>query len=526
MVITEIGGTVGDIESLPFLEAIRQFPVDVGRRRCMYIHLTLVPYIGHAGELKTKPTQHSVNELRRIGIQPDMVVCRSEGGLPSDVRKKIALFASLPMEAIVSARDVDNIYKVPLYFHAEGVDDFVLEHFGIEASRRPTSATGSGSCAAPARPRTTTRCGSRSSASTSSSRTRTCRSPRRCATPASSTAARSRSTGWTPRRSTTSEVRDARRAGRRHPHPRRLRRARDRGQDHRLADRARAEDPVPRHLPRHADGGGRLRAPRGRHGRRELDRVRPRDAVPGDRPAARAEGGRRHGRHDAPGRRPDQAARGHQGARALRRGRDLRAPPASLRGQQLPAQAARGRGPRDLGHVAGRPAGRDHRDPRPPVLRGLAVPPGVQVAPRAPGAAVPRVRGRRARPRPRAPCRRRSRRTRPHTAREARVRGREGPARRAVRGAVPHPEPVRARARVRRPRDRRAARHGPRGRGGRDRQPAGADLDGRARALGAAVRAPRHRRDRRRRSSRCSSTAAGRTPTTASSAPTTRPRWR
>src|ERR687886_2656499 len=133
VVITEIGGTVGDIESLPFLEAIRQFPVDVGRRRCMFIHLTLVPYIGHAGELKTKPTQHSVNELRRIGIQPDMVVCRSEGGLPQDVRRKIALFASLPEDAIVSGRDVDNIYKVPLYFHAEGVDDFVADHFGLDA---------------------------------------------------------------------------------------------------------------------------------------------------------------------------------------------------------------------------------------------------------------------------------------------------------------------------------------------------------------------------------------------------------
>ena len=95
-VITEIGGTVGDIESLPFLEAIRQFPVDVGRRRCMFIHLTLVPYIGHAGELKTKPTQHSVNELRRIGIAPDMVVCRSESALSPDIRRKIALFASLP----------------------------------------------------------------------------------------------------------------------------------------------------------------------------------------------------------------------------------------------------------------------------------------------------------------------------------------------------------------------------------------------------------------------------------------------
>jgi CTP synthase len=132
-VITEIGGTVGDIESLPFLEAIRQFPVDVGRRRCMFIHLTLVPYIGHAGELKTKPTQHSVNELRRIGIAPDMVVCRSESELSSDIRRKIALFASLPVEAVVSAYDVPDIYRVPLVFHDEGVDDYILrEHFGLE----------------------------------------------------------------------------------------------------------------------------------------------------------------------------------------------------------------------------------------------------------------------------------------------------------------------------------------------------------------------------------------------------------
>jgi CTP synthase len=141
-VITEIGGTVGDIESLPFLEAIRQFPVDVGRRRCMFIHLTLVPYIGHAGELKTKPTQHSVNELRRIGIAPDMLMCRSEGSLSSEIRKKIALFASLPSEAIVSACDVDNIYEVPLTFREQGVDDFVLEHFGLEASPPASSRDG------------------------------------------------------------------------------------------------------------------------------------------------------------------------------------------------------------------------------------------------------------------------------------------------------------------------------------------------------------------------------------------------
>jgi CTP synthase len=133
-VITEIGGTVGDIESLPFLEAIRQFPVDVGRRRCMFIHLTLVPWINHAGELKTKPTQHSVNELRRIGINPDMVMCRSTSELSTEIRSKIALFASLPLDAVVSAYDVDDVYKVPLAFHGQGVDEFILsEHFGINA---------------------------------------------------------------------------------------------------------------------------------------------------------------------------------------------------------------------------------------------------------------------------------------------------------------------------------------------------------------------------------------------------------
>src|SRR5919198_2883735 len=132
-VITEIGGTVGDIESLPFLEAIRQLYTDLGPKRCMFMHLTLVPYVGHAGEMKTKPTQHSVNELRRIGIQPHALVCRSETGLDREIRKKIALFASVPADAVLSARDVDNIYKVPLVLRAEGADDLVLDHFGIEA---------------------------------------------------------------------------------------------------------------------------------------------------------------------------------------------------------------------------------------------------------------------------------------------------------------------------------------------------------------------------------------------------------
>jgi CTP synthase len=132
-VITEIGGTVGDIESLPFLEAIRQLYTDLGPRRCMFVHLTLVPYVGHAGELKTKPTQHSVNELRRIGVQPQALVCRSERGLDRDIRRKIALFGSVPEEAVISARDVDNIYKVPLVLRAEGMDDLILDHFGIDA---------------------------------------------------------------------------------------------------------------------------------------------------------------------------------------------------------------------------------------------------------------------------------------------------------------------------------------------------------------------------------------------------------
>ena len=239
VVITEIGGTVGDIESLPFLEAIRQFPVDVGRRNCMFIHLTLVPYIGHAGELKTKPTQHSVNELRRIGIAPDMLMCRSEERAARRTSaEKIALFASLPVEAIVSASDVDNIYKVPLDYRDQGVDDFVLDHFRMEAPAPDLTEWEAITRARRARRRS--RCGSRSSASTCSSRTPTCRSPRRCATPASSTA-RKVEVDWID--SEQLDADDARRAARRRrrdPDPRRLRRARDRGQDRRRARRARA----------------------------------------------------------------------------------------------------------------------------------------------------------------------------------------------------------------------------------------------------------------------------------------------
>lgn len=129
--MVEIGGTVGDIESLPFMEAIRQMGVEEGRNNALYIHLTLLPYVAAAGELKTKPTQHSVKELRSIGIQPDILLCRSEKQLPENERRKIALFTNVEERAVISAIDVDNIYKMPLWLHAQKLDRIVVERFGL-----------------------------------------------------------------------------------------------------------------------------------------------------------------------------------------------------------------------------------------------------------------------------------------------------------------------------------------------------------------------------------------------------------
>src|SRR5665811_1461760 len=134
VVITEIGGTVGDIESLPFLEAIRQFRNDVGRENALYIHVSLVPYLEAAGEQKTKPTQHSVKELRGIGITPDVIVCRSPRHLNKGLREKIALLCDIEVEAVVTAIDAPDIYMVPLILHDEGLDDLVIRKLGIEAA--------------------------------------------------------------------------------------------------------------------------------------------------------------------------------------------------------------------------------------------------------------------------------------------------------------------------------------------------------------------------------------------------------
>ena len=130
--MVEIGGTVGDIESLPFLEAIRQMRVEEGPSNALFMHLTLIPYIKAAGEIKTKPTQHSVKELRSIGIQPDILLCRAEHALPESERKKIALFTNVPQGAVISAVDADNIYRIPCLLHEQGLDDLVVKQFGLD----------------------------------------------------------------------------------------------------------------------------------------------------------------------------------------------------------------------------------------------------------------------------------------------------------------------------------------------------------------------------------------------------------
>ncbi len=147
MVITEIGGTVGDIEGMPYFEAIRQFALDVGRQNCLFIHLTLVPYLKAAGELKTKPTQHSVRELRKIGIQPDVLICRTEREIPEGDCEKIALFCNVERRAVIEEKDKEfSIYEVPLGFADNKVDELIVEKLGTAACRSRSTSTTGGRC--------------------------------------------------------------------------------------------------------------------------------------------------------------------------------------------------------------------------------------------------------------------------------------------------------------------------------------------------------------------------------------------
>ena len=185
-VLVEIGGTVGDIEGLPFFEAIRQLGNELPRGSSIFIHLTLVPWIPSAGELKTKPTQHSVKELRSIGIQPDILLCRADREVPRSETKKIALFCNVREEAVIQALDMKSIYEVPLAYHREGLDEQVLAAFGINGAPKPASGALGGDRPAASR-RRRARYRSPSSASTPSTRTPTNRCRRRWCMPASPT---------------------------------------------------------------------------------------------------------------------------------------------------------------------------------------------------------------------------------------------------------------------------------------------------------------------------------------------------
>src|ERR1043165_7360443 len=140
LMLIEIGGTVGDIESLPFLEAIRQLRQDVGRENTLYVHLTLVPFIASAGELKTKPTQHSVRDLRSIGIQPDVLLCRTDRRLDADMKRKIALFCDVDEEAVITAQDVSSIYEVPMNLSEQGLDEILLRRLSLPATEAKMDA--------------------------------------------------------------------------------------------------------------------------------------------------------------------------------------------------------------------------------------------------------------------------------------------------------------------------------------------------------------------------------------------------
>ena len=269
VLIVEVGGTVGDIESLPFLEAIRQLRLEVGATNAISVHVTLVPFIGAAGELKTKPTQHSVMKLREIGIQPEILLCRSERALEPAMKKKIAMFTNVAADAVFSAEDVDCIYEVPIRFHAEGVDDKIgelLEHLvarpradRLGARRSPAQEPAGGGGDRPGRQVRRSRRVVQEPQRGAHSRRHRQRVPRQ---PAPHRLRGDR------------EARRGRAAGRhgRHPGGARLRQPRHPGQDRRRPLRARAGRAVLRHLPGHADGGDRIRAQRRRPQGRELDR--------------------------------------------------------------------------------------------------------------------------------------------------------------------------------------------------------------------------------------------------------------
>ena len=301
--IVEIGGTVGDIESLPFLEAIRQMRQDLGRDNTCFVHVTLIPWIAAAQELKTKPTQHSVKEMLSIGIQPDILLCRSDRAVPREMRNKIALFCNVEEHAVIAARDVASIYEVPLTFAAEGVDTLALKYLRIDAKapdlsklagHRPPRLQPQGRSLHRHR-RQVRRVRRQLQIAQGSSRPRRARpqpeAPRHLDR---SRRPRNRDPKGVPPR-----LRPSSKASTASSSPAASASAASRACSTPSATPARTARPLLRHLPRHADRLHRVRAQRLRPQGRQLRRVRPRHAAPHHLQTARAHRRRRDGRHHA-----------------------------------------------------------------------------------------------------------------------------------------------------------------------------------------------------------------------------------
>ena len=402
VVITEVGGTVGDIEILPFLEAIRQFRKEAGRDNVCYVHVTLVPFIGPSGEQKTKPTQHSVTELRSRGIQPDLIVCRSEEPLSDDLKVKISNLCDVDDRAVVNAADARNIYELPLILHDEGSTTSCARCCG---SSRPTSTLD----LAPVGARWSTMV----EAATEPVRIGLIGKYVQLADAYLSVVESLKHAGfhhgakveidWIQAEDVEGLLAAGRlRRPRRHRDPRRVRRPGHRGQDRRRPLRPRGGRAVPRPVPRAAGDDDRVRPQRARASPTPTrpSSTRPRqhpviDLMHDQRDVTDKGGTMRLGAYYA------VLEPGIEGRRGLRRARRQRAPPPPLRVQrQLPGPPRGGRVPVQR-HLARPPAGRVHRARRPPVLGRHPGPPRVQEPARPPPPAVPRA-GRR---RPQAPRR-------------------------------------------------------------------------------------------------------------------------
>ena len=387
VVIVEVGGTVGDIESLPFLEAIRQMRKDVGRANVLYVHVTLLPALAATGELKTKPTQHSVKELRGIGIQPDVIVLRSDQPVSDEIREKIALFTDVAMEAVIPAETADTIYEVPLMFEAAGLGQRVVRELGLgDPDAIPDLDSWRALVARIKAPKPILEIALVGKYIELPDAYLSVTEALRHAAWAHEVDAKVR---WVDSEALTRDniAERPRRRGR-HPRARRVRSSRDRGQGPGRPLRPRPQGPVPGPVPGPPVRGDRIRSGRRRHGGRQLDRVRHVHRAPGHRLHARPARHGGQGRHDAPRPLSGQADAGLEGPPSLRPGSHLRAASAPLRGEQPLSADPRGCRHGPLRPIARRPARRDRRAQGPPLVRGQPVPSGVPVAPGAAASAV------------------------------------------------------------------------------------------------------------------------------------------